>query len=423
MLRLGAASSFIASASQKFATAGLIVGGSHLLGALEFGKFALAYALCANIGTVFIDSLSFTAGVFVSRRLVESEERGTMLARAVLRASVFSAAVLSIAVLGLAGSLSDVLGHRGDLTHLYRLTALVMLFQIPAGVLNATLYAFGRAPSAALCTIALSLLTVPSVLIAANFFGAVGMILALASISLAGCVAYFTLLPPSVRSVVWRNGFPPIYGELPIRKFIAPTAAGMLLTTPVHLVCLNMLGASRNGLHEAAAFTAFYMIVSLFAFVPAAFANFLLPFFSRANLLNRNLFVRSATATLAGIVGVCTLLLLCGFISWRWIILLFGADLRGDWETLLLLAVVGLVLAVQMSIGQMMLAADKSRENLIFNLCNAVCYLGATIYFVVVRGGGSAGLAVSLLIAQSVQLCMYAAVYLRRISLIRDSKI
>jgi O-antigen/teichoic acid export membrane protein len=414
MLRLSAASSFVASAFQKLATAGLLVGGSHLLGSIEFGKFALAYALCVNLGTVFIDSLSYTAGVYVSRKLVESEEGGAKVARAILRAAVLSATILSIAVLLSADGLTKIFGHKGDFANLYRLAALVMLFQIPAGVLNATLYAMGRAQPAAVCTVVVSALTVSLGLASARFFGAVGIILTLAFTSFVGCVAYFRLLPSRVRSVVLRSeGHAPFYSELPVRKFILPTAAGTLLTTPVHLLCLNMLAATQNGLHEAAAFAAFYVVVSLFAFIPGAFTNFLLPYMSRTSLLDKRMFSRSVAITLAGVAGVSVLLLAGIFISRRWIILLFGADLRKDADTLLLLAAVGFVLALQMSASQLMLAADKSRQNFVFNLCNAVCYVAAAFYIVVVKGSGSAGLALSLLIAQLVQLCMYAAVYLR----------
>jgi O-antigen/teichoic acid export membrane protein len=416
MSRFNAAISVVAFGLQRLASIGLVVGGANILGSLEFGKFALVYALCVNVGSVAVDSLSATAGVYVTRRLVESEAAGAIIVRAIFRASVFVAIVLSISVFAGAGWLSGVVGQQGEVNNLYRVAALLLLLQIPAAVLNATLYAVGRAQRAAVCTGILSILTVALGLLSAKIFGAIGMCLALTFTALLGCAAYLSLLPLSVRSTVWKiKGFRPSYSELPIQTFILPTAASMLLTTPVHLVCMNMLAASQNGIHEIAVFSAFYTICSLFMFVPAALSNFILPHLTNVIFKKHHQFVFTAMITLGCIAGIGALLTAGVFMTWHWIILLFGADYRASGETLLLLAIVGFTSSLLVGANQIMWVTGKATANFVFTFSYAVCYLSATAYFVGHEGEGSAGLAKSLLVAQSLQLCMYAVVYARKI--------
>jgi EPS I polysaccharide export inner membrane protein EpsE len=415
VIRINAAISVLAFGLQRLASVGLVVGGSHILGSLEFGKFALIYALCVNVGSVAIDSLSATAGVYVTRKSVESEEAAAVMIRAIFRAAVFVAIVLSAAVFVGADGLSRIAGQGGGLSDLYRIAALLLLFQIPAAVLNATLYTIDRGRHAAVCTGTLSILTVVLGLLAAKSLGATGMSLALAFTSMLGCSTYLILLPSKIRSTIWKGrGFRQIYSDLPVPDFIFPTAASMLLTTPIHLVCLNMLAASSNGLHETAVFSAFYVICSLFLFVPAALSNFIVPHLTRVIYKTRQRFAFTAAITLGLIAAVSFVLLAFVFLTWHWIILLFGIDFRASGETLLLLAAVGFTSSLLVGANQLMWVTGKTAQNFGFTLSCAVCYLSATLYFVLHAGWGSAGLATSLLVAQCLQLCMYAVVYVRK---------
>ena len=414
MRRINAAAiSVTAFGFQRLAWVGLVIGGSNVLGSLEFGKFALTYALCVNVGSIAIDSLSATAGVYVTRNSVVSNEAAATVIRAIFRAGILVAIVLSAAVLIGADRLSSIAG--GGISNLYRIAALLLFFQIPAAALNTTLYATGRGGRAAVCTGILSILTVVLCLLAAKILGATGMSLALAFTSMLGCSTYLILLPSKIRSTIWKTrGYRPIYADLPVRAFILPTVASMLLTTPIHLVCLNMLAASPNGLHETAVFSAFYVISSFFLFVPGALANFTLPHLTSVISETRRRFARAAMLSLGLIATVSFILLAIVFLTWRWIILLFGIDFQTSGETLLLLAVVGFTSSLLVGINQLMWVTGKAAENFGFTLSGAVCYLSATFYFVLHASWGSAGLATALISAQCLQLLMYAIAYVRK---------
>jgi O-antigen/teichoic acid export membrane protein len=399
-----AALSIVAFGLQRLASAAIIVGGSHILGSVEFGKFSLVYALCVYVSSVPADSLSATAGVYVPKKLAESENAGARIVGALVAGSICIAVLLSAAVFWSSGVLAHIIGKGETISNLYELSAAMLLFQIPAAVLNATLFALGRGRDAAICTGVLAILTTLMALLSAALFGVTGMCLTLASASLLGCATYLFLLPRQLRSALWRRtGFLPSYSEL---KFILRVAGAMVFTQPVHLICMNLLAASPNGLHETAVFSAFYVICSAFMFVPSALTNFILPHLA-VLIEQKKRFGYTATMSFSVTASVSAAMMTGVLLTSQWIVLLFGMDFRGSATTLELVAAVGFTSSLLISANQLMWVTGKSTENLGITIAYAVCYVIATISYVVYSDEGSAGLAKALLTAQLLQLCMY----------------
>ena len=396
---------------QRSAIVLLTAGCARIVGSQEFGRFALAYALCVNIGAIVSDSLGATASVYVTRNFLQSEANGVLFTARLIRASFLVALLLAVIVLTTSSQLSRAVGHP-EMRYLYSITALILVFQIPSSVMNVCLYALDQAKGVALGASIIATFSVIAGLSAAYVYGAAGLLYALATSAGLGCVVYYRLMTEPIRTELTSPKTLLAFAGLPIRDFTFPTAVAILFTTPVHLLCLNMLAAAQDGLHQTAVFAACYLICMLFIFVPGALASLIVPLFVRVQSQGSGL-VRFGSLTIFFIGAVGAIMFVVVATTASQIVLLFGDNFRDGATTLRLLAGVGVLSAVLITISQLMLATEKAKTNRNIALGYATAYVSLTYYFVVKMHLGSEGLASALLIAQAIQLCAYAGMYIR----------
>jgi len=396
----------VATALQRLAIVALSIGGTHIFGSQEFGKFALAYAFCVNVAAVFVDSLSATASVYIGRETSAVKAEG--FAGSLIRASFLASGALALSLFLGAKAISGAIGHP-QIADVYRISAFLLFFMIPAGVMSACLYALNLGRVAAMWASALAIASVVLGLAGGVTLGAMGICAVLAITSAVTCGVYFLRLPKHVRVPVFSLPHP-----LPLREFVLPTGATMLLTTPVHLICLNVLASGFDGLHQTALFSACFLVCAFFTFIPGALNYIVVPHFSKLSSEERGL-LRAGRTALLSVFVIGGLFMIVVIAAAPWAISIFGNDFRDGANTLRLLSAVGLTSAMLVIINQLLWASSQTKLNFLISAAYAACYILTTIYLVRFRGQGAEGLAAALLIAQLIQLCIYAALYGRGI--------
>lgn len=393
---------FGAAVTQKASILILTIVAARLMGATEFGKFAIIYATCINLTCFIGDGLAATMNRYVPLAAKDSDDAAHDIAGMVLSFALLLAFALSAAMIAFAPLLNVLIGAAFDLTMYLRLAGLIVVFLVLNTVLAALLNTFGKYEAAAISSISGSAAVLCLVLVGAQFDGAFGMCLGF-------CAG--TFLSTLVYSWVLRKNFPrPLFTLTYLKKFIRsdiiqkftfPTTATMALGGPVHWVCISFLAASKTGMHDIAVFTAFFQLYSIFTFIPAALMNFTIPWLANAaqngHLRGRAI---SAIAIHAGVSGLFLSLII---IFKDNILALYGADFKSEADVLLLLSVCGFLASLIAVMNQISWAAGKTWSNLLTASVYGVAYIVGSIVFIKIFAIGVLGLVIAIFVASLLQ--------------------
>jgi hypothetical protein len=356
------------------------------IGTVEFAKFALAYAFWVNISQVVTDPLAVSAGV------TSKPELHKQLCRAAVLGGLCTggATLLAAPLLSAAGG--------GSLTTAYLLAGVVLLFQIPAVVLNALLYAVGLQIRAAIVTAVTSIAVTIGCALAIAFGGSASLISVFA-LGAAGQVLWLLLLLPApIREDIAADLR---ISDLPWKTSIFPTAGTIALYTPVHVACLSILANSADGLHQTAQFSALYVVASIFLFVPAGLRPLVIPGLAGSNPGAR----KRALILLFGSTWSISAVLLLAVTAFPGQILgVLGPAFATNEMLLFLMAGVGVIMATVVAINYCLWANDLARRTMVQTIIYAITYLACSLYFVRFKDEGALGLAGAMAIALLTQL-------------------
>lgn len=375
---------------------------ARMIGATEFGKFAIIYATCVNLTAFLGEGLAATMNRYVPLAAKESDAAAHEVAGMILSFAVPLAVILALAMFLAAPLMHTMLGVKTDLTNYFRLSSLIVLFLLPGTVLAALLNTFGKHKAAAVASIGGASAIFCLALAGAALGGSFGMCAGFSAGTLLSTLAYCWMM---------RRHFPqPLLRLEYFRKFIKsdivpafalPTMATMALGGPVHWICISLLAASATGLHDVAVFTAFFQWYSIFIFIPAALTNFTVPLLVKAAHAGHfRKYSLYAIAANVGVGGFFLILILCFYPR---ILGLYGADFKGDANALLLLAICGFFASLIAVMNQISWAAGKTWGNLMAACIHACSYVTASLVFIKIMGFGVAGLAAAILLASILQ--------------------
>lgn len=403
---------FGAALTQKASILILTIVAARLLGASEFGKFAIIYATCVNLTGFVGDALAATMNRYVPLAAKDSEAAAHDVAGMILSFTLMLALLLSAAMLAAAPLLNALLGAASDLTAYLRLAALIVVLLLLNAVLGALLNTFGQYRAAATASISGAVAVVLLALLGAWRGGAFGMCLGFCAGTLVATLVYGEGLrkrfPRGLLSVRHLRRF---IGSDIVPKFTLPTVATMALGGPVHWVCISFLAASKAGMHDVAVFTAFFQWYSIFTFIPAALMNFTIPWLAKA-AQEGQLRRKSMLAIMAQMGGSSAFLLLM-FIFRQDILGLYGADFKAEADVLLLLGVCGLFAALIAVMNQISWAAGKTWGNLLTASIYGAAYIAGSFIFIKILAMGVLGLVGAILVASLLQGSVQAWLALR----------
>lgn len=360
---------------------------SHLLGARDLGRL-LYFLATSTTGSILIAQGSSTAMLSIMGRMLPHRRRAA--ARALLLVFGFAIAIvvlISIALIAGGFSLAPdlaVLGGRPIYALLAASVALQGLTVLALGVL-AGLKAY-RTQS--ILSIGGSVLQY-GVLVAGAALGRVELALTMFVAAMALALLAMTVMAirfAARERVVFdarafaftrRKSF-----NRGILGFALLTTIGAILFEPVNWLCVSMLLAKPGGATQVAAFLAANQWFAIILFIPINLTQVTLPMVSRAFRETGRLFGPAAHRMLAISLGasICLGTVLLG--AMPLLLRLYSPAIAAAYPVFAIIAVNGMIVAIQVATGQMLVAAGRVRANLLFNLGWAVSYLTLTVTIV-----------------------------------------
>ncbi len=185
--------------------------------------------------------------------------------------------------------------------------------------------------------------------------------------------------------------------DLPLLwSFALPSGLAMLMVGPVHWACVAILMNQPGGSSEMGAFNAANQWYTALMFLPALLGQSVLPMMAEqlgAAGKRQSLRLLRLSMKLNGFTAL-PVLLLC--LASPWIMSLFGPSFVDEWPTLVAVLVTAALVAVQIPVGQMIIASGNIWPGFWMNVGWAiVCLVGSWA----LAGWGSLGLATARLVA------------------------
>jgi EPS I polysaccharide export inner membrane protein EpsE len=377
---------------------------ARLIGAAEYGKFAIVYATCTSFSGFIGDGLAATANRYAAVQ-GEGDDGPAFLAGATIASFALCVALLvGLLTAALAPLFNAMLGHGMALTPFIRLAGLISVFLLFNTVLSALLNTYRHNVAAAWVALLGAVLSAALALLGALRAGAYGMCLGYALGSALSALLAFVLLQRRVALPLLR---PRYIGQFlrsgKMQEFTLPTIATMALGGPVHWLCLSFLAASPAGLQRVAVFTVLFQWYSILTFVPSAMMNFTIPFLARARALGAQAFRRAAASVVLATLGLSALLLAALCLLRAPVLALYGPDFAGEGRLLILLGVCGLLASLITVMNHVAWAAGRSWSNLGSATVYALAYVGAALVCIRFLDMGVLGLASAILLASVLQ--------------------
>ncbi len=237
----------------------------------------------------------------------------------------------------------------------------------------------------------------PLLVAGALWRGIEGSIWALSATAAVGYVAnHFALRRELTRAGIprrepWRRA------DLPLLwSFALPSGLAMLMVGPVHWACCAILMNQPGGSGEMGAFNAANQWYTALMFLPALLGQSVLPMMAeqlgaagkRQSLQLLRLSMKLNACTALPVVFLC--------LASPWIMALFGPTFAHEWPALVAVLVTAALVAVQIPVGQMIIASGNIWPGFWMNVGWAiVCLAGSWA----LAGWGALGLASARLIA------------------------
>ena len=285
----------------------------------------------------------------------------------------------------------------------------VMLFLSPLNcVQTGALCGFEAFKTIAKANLATGIISFPVLIAGAYFWDLPGAVLA----TVVNLCLGFTINRFAVRVECRRHKVPVSVsgstGDFSILwKFSLPAALGAIVFSTANWTCGALLVNRPGGYGEMGIFSATNQWLSMLLFLPVLFGNVILPVLSE-RLGQKDVkqsFGIMFLAIRANALLVIPIAVIAGVAS-PWIMSLYGEGFRSGWPVLLIVLASSGILALQMPVGQVIVASGKIWIGFAMNAVWAIMFVLLTLQFV---GKGAFGVASARALCYAVQAaCSFA---------------
>lgn len=380
---------------------------ARLLGAAEFGGYALLQGCLAMFMTFAAFGIGQTTSQYVAALKNVDPGRIAALSSLAFLLSTVSGGVAAIALWVLAPMIASAMLNAPELSLPLRLAAPALFFSSVASALNGTVAGFEALDRLAKQGWAVGLATFLAVLVGVSLAGlsgaAIGLVL--------GEAARMALAAHGASSVLISRALPLFsgsgFGEARVLwTFSLPTVIGGALHVPVFWSCQAIIAGSPNGMVEIGLYDAAQKWMTLVIFVPTAASGIVGPVLASLSLdyaSHRATTLRVAAVQTAACVIPAFLVALLAPVAMR----AFGTQFTAGASTLIvLMALAPIVMAARLA-WSALLSLERAWMSCMLWLLWAVVAFGLTCLW---QEGGASGLAWAMLVAYSTTLCAYVAV-------------
>ena len=369
---------------------------ARVLGKQGFGEFGIIQSTVA----MFAVFAGFGMGMTSTKYVAEFRQRDPRKAGRIIGLSEAIAwslgIVIAITIFSTATRLARALGAP-QLSDVLRVGSLLLLFTAINGAQMGVLAGFESFKKMALVNLVSGLAAFPLVVAGAIWGGLKGTVWGLVTSSLVNCIMTQVALHGEAVKAGVRLGFRGCLDEWRVLyQFSLPLLIANLMVAPVNWVCSAVLFKQPDGNAEMGAFTAANQWFTALLFLPTLLGQSVLPMLSErlgASDHRRSFKLLKLSIGLNSLLVVPIVLL--GFAS-PLIMTWYGEGFSSDWLTFCIVLLTAGLLAVQMPVGQIIIASGRIWLGLFMNIGWALVYLFGTWLWV---GHGAAGVAAARLTA------------------------
>jgi len=379
----GAAWSVVGAAGSQGLAVFASVFMARILGVRGFGEVGMIQSTVGMLGTFAGMGLGVTVTKYVSElHQVAPDRTGRILGltyAVAIACSGLGAIVLLAAAPMLARSISAP-----HLESELRIAAGLLFLNGIGGIQSSVLAGFEAFRDLATVNFARGLVTLPSVVLGAIYFGVPGAMWGLVVSAAIGWVVGETVL----RRVLSQAGVP-LHLEGSWREseilwsFSVPSFLGSVIVVPLMWAANALLAGQPGGYRELGVFNAANQWRNAITLVPAILTQPALPILSSLRGMgDRASFRRVLHGTLLWVFAISFAAALAVIAASRWILGAYGPEFRNGVVTLCLLAAAGAVSATAATIGQAIAGLGRMWGGFWLNLVWAIAFLGIALWLV-----------------------------------------
>lgn len=390
---------------------------SHMLDAASLGR-ALYFLTTSAAGSILIAQGSSSALLAIVGRMLPHRRRAASRALVLVFAFALAIAAVLSAVLVAAGpALARQLADLGGA--IYALLALSVAMQGLTAMLLGLIAGLRAYRTQSLLAISGALVQYGALLAGTATGGiARGLTFFVVTLALSLAVTAIAVIRLAARERLVLAGRLLSFGRRRafnrgILGFALMTTLGALLFEPVNWLCVSLLLAHPDGPAQVAAFLAANQWFAIILFVPINLTQITLPLVSRAFAETGRILGTAARRMLAislaasGAVGLALLL------AMPLLLRLYSPAIASARPVFTVIAVNGMIVAIQVATGQMLIASGRVRANLLFNLGWALIYT-ALAHGIVTDAFGLASARLASYIVHALGVLAFLAIIDRR---------
>ncbi len=374
---------------------------ARILGKVGFGELGIIQSTVGMFGVFAGFGLGMTATKYVAEyREKDPEKAGRIMMLSEL-VSIISGSLMALVLILISPWLATNTLSAPHLTGLLRISALLLFLNAINGAQTGALAGFEAFKTIANLNFLAGMFSFPMMVAGVYLAGLKGAVW-----GLVGSMAINWLLNHiAIRKKAQKAGVPYTFKNCTkewkiIWDFSFPAFLASAMVGPVNWVCNAMLVNQPNGYAEMGIFNAANQWFNMLLFFPAIISNISVPILSERIGVEDNQSSKKVLLFSAKANGIVVLMLaILGSVLSRTIMQFYGQGFAEGWMTLIIVLLTAFILAIQIPVGNIIIASGKMWIGLVMNLGWATVFVLLTWSFV---KSGAPGLAGARLIAYTV---------------------
>lgn len=372
---------------------------ARFLGKEGFGELGIIQSTIVMLQVFAGFGLGVTTTKYVAELRSKDPDRTGRIISLSMAVAIGTGTMMALTLLAFAPWLAEHTLAAPRLTCLLRISALMLFFVAVSGMQTGALAGFEAFKSIASVNLWAGLFSFPLVIAGVYLGGLEGAGWGLAASAVVNAIlGQIALKDQAQRSgvtLVWKDCL--TEGKV-LWSFSLPAVLSGIMVGPVNWICNAMLVNRANGYAEMGIFNAANQWRTAILFLPTSLGVIVLPILSSLRGRNDNVgyqrvlrlnVLMNGVIALAGAFAVT--------LSATFIMNTYGDGFEGGCQTLILLALSAVLMAMNNVIGQAIASRGEMWTAFLFNAMWAMAFIGATHYFV--TNLGAKGLALATVLA------------------------
>lgn len=389
----GAAWAFIGTVASSGITLVTMIFVARLLGKETYGQFVLIQSTLSMVGVFAGFGIGATATRYIAAlKLCDTSRLGHILALSERTVLLFGI-VVSCSLAVLSGSIATDVLSAPELALPLSIAAFAVFFTAMDGYQKSVLIGFESMRALAIGTVAGVSVSLPVMLLAADWFGLDGVAGALVvGVLLQSAISRTQAVRQLRRYGVRLDAHGCLVEWRVIRDFAFPALLAGVLVTPTHWVCQALLANTPSGYAELAVLGVAMQWFNVIMLLPSIAGRMVLPILTE--YVSSDNHVDSKRLLLLAIKANAVIALpMAGVIAALspWIISLYGPEFQSGSLVLAIAVLTAALLAIMSPVGNMVAAASRMWLGVLMNLGWALFYIGFAYLYLEFGALGIAG--------------------------------